>query len=116
MSERYLYELAEIIRSKNAGPFLVTLDVFVRDPADYVFLKEANVLSKSAISAAYDISEDEIVGIYYWDPARAVKVTLRRARSSGSIGDDDVYGAAMHMPLMRLPVPVAPAPKLDTVP
>ena len=50
------------------------------------------------------------MGIYFWDPARAVKITLRRAVSSGAPGDDDVYGAAMHMPLMGLVIAGAGVP------
>lgn len=102
MSEPYLYELAEIVRSKNAGPFLVTLDVFIRDEQDYEHVKRSDAITRSAIASAYGIGEDCVVGIYFWDPARAVKITLRRAVSSGAPGDDDVYGAAMHVPLMNL--------------
>jgi hypothetical protein len=102
VSDPFLYELADIVRSKNAGPFLVTLDVFIRGEADYAHVKSSEVITKAAIAAAYGIDEDHVVGIYFWDPARAVKITLRRAVSSGAAGDDDVYGAAMHMPLMNL--------------
>ncbi len=110
MSDAYLYELADIVRSKNAGPFLVTLDVFIRNEEDYEHVKHSEVITKAAIASAYGIDEDHVVGIYFWDPARAVKITLRRAVSSGAPGDDDVYGAAMHMPLMGLVIAGAGVP------
>ena len=30
-----LSEIAEVIRSKNAGPFVVTFDIFFKDQADF---------------------------------------------------------------------------------
>ena len=44
-----LYELAEIVRSKNAGPFTLTIDLFFSTPEDMgnaaVFLASDNALN-----------------------------------------------------------------------
>ena len=43
-------------------------------------------------------------GILEIDPAKAVKVTIRRPIPSGALGETDVYGAQQHAPLMGLEI------------
>jgi len=46
-----------------------------------------------------------VLKIIEFDPAYAMKVTLRRPWGSGAVGETDVYGAQQHVPLMEHPVP-----------
>jgi Domain of unknown function (DUF4387) len=109
--------VASMVRSKNAGPFQITIDVFFRDPADYRAFKENNGLTPDDVARLYHIDRADVLGLYYWDAASAIKVTLRRAASAGSPGDNDCYGAQQHAPLLGVPVPTATAPPLSkTVP
>jgi len=48
----------------------------------------------------------KIVNIIYFDPARAVKITLVGPMVSGSMGETDVYGGQQHAPLLGLRIPV----------
>ncbi len=43
-----------------------------------------------------------------FDPALAIKFTIRRERPSGSPGERDVFGAQQYAPLFDLPIPVGP--------
>jgi hypothetical protein len=52
----------------------------------------------------YGISEDVILHLVYFDPAKAVKVTITHPIPSGALGETDVYGAQQHGPLMGLEV------------
>ena len=52
------------------------------------------------------MSDEEISGIIYFEPAQAVKITLRRRVVSGAPGDSDIYGAQQHAPLLDLEVPI----------
>lgn len=97
-----LYEVAKVIRSKNAGPFSITLDVIFAAKKDYEAIKNANIISKESISKAYRIREDEITELIYFDQALGIKVTFNRQISSGTSGDRDVYGAQQHAPLMTI--------------
>lgn len=99
-----LYDIAKVIRSKNAGPFSITLDVLFDSPEVYQKVKESNLISKSQIAKLYHISEESITELVYFDQACGIKVTYDRPISSGTIGDRDVYGAQQHAPLMLLPV------------
>lgn len=99
-----LYDIAKVIRSKNAGPFSITLDVLFEDEQTYRRIKEANLINKPLIAKLYHISEESITELVYFDQAYGIKVTYDRTISSGTIGDRDVYGAQQHAPLMLLPV------------
>ncbi len=101
-----LHELARIFRSKNAGPFMVTVDIFFRDEADYAAVKASGALTRELVAERYRISLEEVTAIHYWDAALAVKVAIRRKVGCGAIGDTDCYGAQQHAPLLDVPVPV----------
>lgn len=99
-----LGEFASIVRSKNAGPFRLTLDVFFDSASDYARAVECDVLSADAIVGAYGVDHDDILGIYEMAELRAIKVSLRRPVPAGSPTDSDVYGAQQHSPLLDLVV------------
>lgn len=99
-----LYDIAKVIRSKNAGPFSITLDVLFESEAVYQKVKAADLINKPLIAKLYHIPEESISELVYFDQAHGIKVTYDRPISSGTIGDRDVYGAQQHAPLMLLPV------------
>ena len=99
-----LQDLATVIRSKNAGALLITLDVMFDDEAIYRKVRDSNALSPRTIARLYNVSDNE-VEIIPFDVALAIKITLPRSVTAGSPGDTDVYGAQQHAPLMKIIVP-----------
>jgi hypothetical protein len=97
-----LVDRARFIRSKNAGPFQVAIDVVFATERDFATARRSGLLSREAVAAAYRVSENEVIGVQEWDAALAIKVTLRRAVSAGAPGDTDCYGAQQHGPLATL--------------
>lgn len=104
MAKYKLTELASVIRSKNSGPYELTFDVIFKDFETYGKVKAANAINKQNFSELYGIDEADIFHLVYFDPAKAVKVTIRRPLPSGALGETDVYGAQQHAPLMGLEV------------
>ena len=49
-------ELAPVIRSKNAGPFIYTFDILFRDAGTFERVREAGHLDRAAVAGAYGIS------------------------------------------------------------
>ncbi|PCG89106.1 Protein of unknown function DUF1446 [Penicillium occitanis (nom. inval.)] len=111
--------LAQIIRSKNSGPYEITLDVMFSDPTIYNQIKASNILTADNIASLYDMSVEDIVWCGFFDPALAFKATIpRRARFSDNAGKDstnivvssggpwesDVHGSQKYLPLMKLEV------------
>lgn len=101
-----LTDLAAVIRSKNAGPYELTLDIIFKERRHYLFLKQTNFFTEELFAELYGIGIEMILKVVYFNPAFAVKCTLVRPLVSGSIGDSDVYGAQQHAPLLLLSVPV----------
>ena len=95
-----LREVASVIRSKNAGPYELTLDVLVRDEELYRRMRRADVINAGVIARLYRIPEEDVLGIVWFPNARAVKASIVRPLPSGALGERDVYGAQQHAPLM----------------
>jgi hypothetical protein len=95
-----LSDLAQVIRSKNAGPRRLTLDVMFATDADYQRVAQSPALSRAHIAALYRVPEDDVAVIPY-PLGRAIKITLPRD-TAGDPGDRDVYGAQQHAPLLGI--------------
>jgi len=100
-----LRSLATVIRSKNAGPFRLTLDILFRDAETYQRLKTSGAITPELIAGLYRLPADRVTDFVWFDPGRALKITLVRPVSSGAPGDTDVYGAQQHAPLLGLELP-----------
>jgi hypothetical protein len=100
-----LREVAKVIRSKNSGPYELTLDVLFPTEAVYRRVKEARVFTPATVAALYRIPAERVLKVVHYDPALAVKATLVRPLVSGAIGETDVYGAQQHAPLLDLELP-----------
>lgn len=98
--EYKLTDVASVIRSKNSGPYELTFDIIFKDFDLYERVKEAGVFHNAMFAALYGIPEEDIISLVYFDPAKAVKITIVRPIPSGSLGETDVYGAQQHAPLM----------------
>jgi len=99
--EYKLIDIASVIRSKNSGPYELTFDVIFKDFELYKKVKEAKVINEKEFAELYNIPESDIISLVYFDPAKAVKVTIVRPISSGALGETDVYGAQQHAPFMN---------------
>ena len=99
-----LAELTNVLRSKNAGALLVTLDLMFEDEATYERVRDSGVLTDTLIADLYSVSQNE-VSIIPYDVAKAIKITVPRLVPSGSFGDTDIYGAQQHAPLLKIEIP-----------
>lgn len=101
-----LGDLASVIRSKNAGPFQVTIDIMFAAAADYQRVLASPAFTVAEIAKRYHISSDEVALIPF-ERVHAIKVTIPRrwgSRGSGSADDRDVYGAQQHGPIVDLEI------------
>jgi hypothetical protein len=99
-----LLELASVIRTKNAGPYELTIDVIFNDRRTYEQAKRENSLNASLIAGLYGIAETDVLTAIYFDPACAFKATMKRKIPCGDFGEKDIYGAQQHAPLLDLVV------------
>lgn len=100
-----LSELTTVVRSKNAGPFELTLDIIFKDADIYSKAKTSSVITPEKIAELYHISLDKILTFVWFDLANALKINILRERPSGKMGDRDVYGAQQNAPLLMIEFP-----------
>ena len=99
-----IIELVDVIRSKNAGPYAITFDLIFKDFKSYQEVRDTDIINRELIASLFKISQDQIVSIIHFDPARAIKITIIRAISAGAVGERDVYGAQQHAPLLEIEI------------
>lgn len=99
-----LIDVASVIRSKNSGPYELTFDIIFKDFETYQKVKQAHSINETNFAPLYKIPQDDIISLVYFDPAKAVKITIVRPLTSGSLGETDVYGAQQHAPLMAMEI------------
>ena len=102
--ELVLGDVAEEVRSKNAGPFWMTLDVFFETDTDYDFVVNCGVISNMAVSDVYKVDEGT-VKIFFLPNIRAIKLSFPRPIFAGNFGDRDLHAGQQHVPLANLRIP-----------
>ena len=97
-----LIDIASVIRSKNSGPYELTFDILFSERDDYERVKQGGFINEPLICKLYNVTPDKIISIVAFDPAKAIKTTIKRPICSGNLGETDVYGAQQHAPLLTL--------------
>ena len=97
-------DLAVLVRSKNAGPFWLTIDIMFDDDAKYRRVRDSEMITRDAIARMFGRNTDDVIVVNH-DVALAIKVSFPRPQSSGSKYDSDVYGGQQYAPLLSLSVP-----------
>ncbi len=89
-----------LIRSKDAGPFMLTLDLFFADASTHQAFRESGALNVGHIAALYRVDPDE-VDIYDMDEIAAMKISFPRPIPSGEFGDTDITGGQQYAVLVE---------------
>ena len=98
-----LYDMAMVCRSKNAGPFQVTIDLMFDSPERYHAVLNSPSFTTETVGKLYH-ADPETVVIKPFERILTIKVVLARSCSSGSALDSDVYGSQQHFPLGNLEI------------
>ena len=96
-----LRKIALKVRSKNAGPFWLTVDVFC-EPETYERVHDG--LSSEAAAEALGVPT-QTLRRFDLDDLHVVKLSCPRPAAQGSAGDRDMHGAAWAEPIAALAIP-----------
>lgn len=99
-----LRDIAKLIRTKNAGPFQLTLDIMFPDARSYQHVVDSGVINKEAMAAFFKV-EPARVKLFNYAPGNAIKVTVPRLVTSGDLADGDLFGGQQFGPLVDIEVP-----------
>ncbi|MEM6887465.1 MAG: DUF4387 family protein [Pseudomonadota bacterium] len=86
-----LRRLVEKVRSKNAGPFWLTIDIFCGTPQAYT--RVSGTLSSAQVAEVFDVSPDRL-NRFDIEELSVVKFSLPRPAVQGSAADRDMHGAS----------------------
>jgi hypothetical protein len=98
-----LFELCSLIRSKNAGPFVLTFDLMFSNQENYQRAKRSQPLSRRLLAQIYGQPEEDITLVYH-DHALAIKASMPRPIFQGELQDSDCYGGQQYVPLLNVEV------------
>jgi len=98
-------DIAVVCKSKNAGPFELTIDVVFDGPETFARVAGTGVLCPALFARLYGVKQEDVLFTPY-PAAHAFKATLPRLVSAGDVGDTDVYGAQQHAPLLEVEIPL----------
>ena len=96
-----LTEAAKVIRSKNAGPLKLTVDLLFETEHGYRVACASQALSPASLARLYGLRQDAVQVLPYAQ-ALAIKLVFDRKVVAGDPGDGDVYGTQQHGPLLAL--------------
>lgn len=77
-----LKDIAKVIRSKNAGPFYITLDVIFSGVNTYQKVKAAGALNAELIASLYNV-ETDLVGSRCQNGILSQRSAIRGSLASG---------------------------------
>jgi hypothetical protein len=100
----YLYQLAKVIRSKNAGPFELTFDVIFNDMDALNKARNSGALTADNLAPLYNVSVEKVVSCMFFEQAKAFKFTIPRWAPNGGFGETDVHASQQHVPLMFIEI------------
>jgi hypothetical protein len=100
-----LGDFAKYIRSKNAGPFWMTMDVFFETKNDFDKIVALNVITPELISSLFGTPTDQ-VRIFLCDNVHTIKISIPRPVIQGSIHDKDIHAGQQYVLLSDIEVAV----------
>jgi hypothetical protein len=99
--------MTKVLRSKSAGPYKVTIDLFFDSDSMYERVKNSGMLTREVVAKLYNMRPEDVEGIYCVDLARGIKITIPKAKGEGTAdpGCRDIYGAQQYVPLLDIEIP-----------
>jgi len=95
--------LASLVRSKNAGPFWITIDILLPDSACFDRVSRSRITDARAIAELYGVDARH-VKVFLLAELLAIKISFPRPVKQGSLHDRDMHAGQQYVPLLDIPV------------
>ena len=94
-----LSEVCRHVRSKNAGPFWITVDLSFPDPETFERYSSSAELQPAAIGALFDVDPTQVKCFKVPDLA-VLKISYPRRRPQGGAIERDMHGGQQYIRLL----------------
>lgn len=98
-----LRDVATYVRSKNAGPFWLTIDVFLPDRPSFERVVASGLTDPAVVGTTYEVAPASVL-VFPIPELNVVKVSFPRPTTQGSRAERDMHGGQQFVPLLDLPV------------
>jgi hypothetical protein len=99
-----LGELAGLIRSKNAGPFELPIDILFDDAQAFERVRASRALTREVVASIYRLPPEQ-VKFFVVPDALAFKASIPRPRFQSDVLDSDNHGGQQYAPLIDIEIP-----------
>lgn len=96
-----LSDLCRQVRSKNAGPFWITVDLFFRDAETFARYAEHEDVQAPSIASIFGVEAGAIKRFAVPDLS-VLKLTYPRTVPQGGAGERDMHGGQQYVRLLDL--------------
>lgn len=94
-----VHEVCRYVRSKNAGPFWITLDLFFPDRPTFDRYVESTTLRPASIAALYGV-DASLVKFFPVPDLCVLKISYPRRQSQGGMEERDMHGGQQYVRLL----------------
>lgn len=99
-----LRDAARLIRSKNAGPFWMTIDVFLQDHTAFARAARSTLVDPVWMGSLYGVDPTQ-VEVHLVSQLDAIKISMPRPVPQGSVADTDEHAGQQYVPLLDIELP-----------
>ena len=96
-----LKDVCRYVRSKNAGPFWVTVDLFFDSTVTYADYHDDPAISAAAIATIYGV-DAALVRRFEVKSLNMVKISYPRTTPQGGVLERDMHSGQQFVPLLEL--------------
>ncbi len=94
-------ETAYYVRSKNAGPFWVTVDIFCGEKDVFEKLSASASITKEKVAEVYGVKSEE-VKIFYIPNLNVIKISYPRVMPQGQKYERDMHAGQQYVQIAEL--------------
>lgn len=94
-------ETAFYVRSKNAGPFWVTVDIFCGEREVFEKLSDSKNITKEKVAEVYGVNSEE-VKIFRIPNLNVIKISFPRVKPQGQKYERDMHAGQQYVQIAEL--------------
>jgi hypothetical protein len=96
-------EVCRHVRSKNAGPFWITIDLFFDGQENYLRYRDSPALGPDLFARLYD-ADPQLVKRIAVDSLQMIKISYPRPHPQGWMGERDMHGGQLFARLLDVSI------------
>ncbi len=98
-----LREVARYVRSKNAGPFWITIDIFCDTDEAFDKISASPNLTAASVAKLYRVPEEN-VKVFYIKNLRVIKFSFPRQKPQGYKYENDMHAGQQYVRMLGITV------------